>query len=272
MTEENENTSTTLRESTLKVRPTAFIGFAVGIGYVVLFTAIELIMKMPYTDIGKTSDGVIRGVVIPMAVCAVVMAVLTTLLGWWRPVMREKPLGVTWLWAIPVLLVLTVAAGIDYTQLGALGAPYILLLALGTALVGFNEEIAYRGVALVAFRGQYKEVGVWFWTSLMFGLLHGANVLLGQPLAPTIRQVVMAFLLGTVFYAARRVTGSLPFLMVVHALWDFGSLGYQGGLAATGKAVFNPAAFATIPVILASLIMIAIAAKKVFRTPAQSVL
>ncbi len=271
MTATGESARTMPSVPTLKVKPTALIGFAVGIGYALLFTVMELIMKVPYTDIGKTSDSVLRGVVIPLVVCAVVMAALTTFLGWWRPVMREKPLGVKWLWAIPVLLGLMVLAGIDYTQLGAVGAPFLLSLALGTALVGFNEEIAYRGVALVAFRGQYKEVLAWFWTSLMFGLLHGANVVLGQPLVPTIRQVVLAFLLGTVFYVARRVTGSLLFLMVIHALWDFGTFTFVGGLEATGKVAFNPAALATLPLLLVMLVMIAIASKKIFGRPAEYV-
>ena len=70
-----------------------------------------------------------------------VTAGLTTWLGWWRPVMREKPVGVKWMWSIPVVLGLLVLIGVDWAQISVLGAPYLLLLALGTLLVGFNEEI-----------------------------------------------------------------------------------------------------------------------------------
>ena len=73
-------------------------------------------------------------------------------------------------------------------------------------MVGFNEEIVFRGLSLVAFRGAgYKEVYVWLATSVLFGLLHGANVVLGQALAPTLTQIGFAFVLGSVFYVVRRV-------------------------------------------------------------------
>jgi uncharacterized protein len=255
----------------LRVRPTSLIGFAVALGYPVLFTVLELIMKVPYTEIGKSADSVVRGIVIPMVVCTAVMAVLVSVLGWWRPVMREKPLGVTWMWAIPAILVVMVLAGINYTQLGAIGLPFLGALALGTAMVGFNEEITYRGIALVAFRGQYKEVWAWFLTALLFGLLHGANLVLGQPIVPTIRQVVIAFVMGSIFYVARRVTGSLLFMMVIHALWDFGSFTVEGGLAATGNQVITPTALATLPLLLVMFVICAIGWKKLFGRPAEYV-
>ena len=179
-----------------KVKPTALLGFAIGLGYTVLFLVLEKFLGPSYTDIGKTADTVLRGIVVPLAICALVTAGLTSSLGWWRPVLREKPLGVKWMWAIPVVLGVVVLIGIDWAQISAVGAPYLLWLAIGTLLVGFNEEIVYRGLALVAFRGAYKEVYVWLLTSVLFGLLHGANVFLGQAVVPTIQQMVFAFVLG----------------------------------------------------------------------------
>ena len=98
----------------------------------------------------------------------------------------------------------------------------IVWLALGTALVGFSEEITYRGLALVGFRGRYSEVKVWLFTSLLFGFLHGVNLILGQGALLTVRQLVFAFVLGSVFYAIRRISGTIVVVMVLHALWDFG--------------------------------------------------
>ena len=208
-------------------------------------------------------------------ICAVVTAGLTTWLGWWRPVLREKPLGTKWMWAIPVVLGLTVLVGIDWAQISALGASYLLLLAVGTLLVGFNEEIVYRGISVVAFRGAYKEVYVWLATSLLFGLLHGANVLLGQPLVPTVQQIGFAFVLGSVFYVVRRVTGSLAVLMILHALWDFGSFSWVGALEVTkvGPVVVAQTTVwagllvaARTPLLAALVIMCLIGAKKLFTT------
>ena len=152
-----------------------------------------------------------------------------------------------------------VLAGIDYTQLGAIGAPFLLSLALGTALVGFNEETAYRGVALVAFRRTVQGgLGVVLDCRCCSACCTAPTSCSGQPLVPTVRQIVIAFLMGTVFYVARRVTGSLLFMMAIHALWDFGSFSFMGGLEATGKTALNPAALATLPLLLVMLVMIAI--------------
>jgi hypothetical protein len=251
----------------LRVKPSALIGYGIAIGYVVLFTVLEKLIGPAYTEIGKTSGSILNGIVIPLAICGVVMAVLTTLLGWWRPTLREKPLGVKWMWAIPVVLVLIVLSGVNYSQLGALGGTFLGWLAIGTLLVGFNEEITYRGLSVVAFRGAYNEVWVWLLTSLFFGLLHGANIVLGQDVVTTIRQIVFAFVLGSVFYVVRRVTGSLVFLMIIHALWDFGSFTWMGGLEATNATSILVAA--RFPLLIALLVMSAIGAKRLFTTPVE---
>ena len=41
----------------------------------------------------------------------------------------------------------------------------------------------------------------------LFALLHVFNIFVGQSVAATIQQLVFAFLVGSVFYATRRVTG-----------------------------------------------------------------
>ena len=263
--------------NSLRVKPTALLGFAIGLGYAVLFLAIEKFLGPSYADIGKSADTVLRGIVIPLSICTVVTAGLTTSFGWWRPVLREKPLGVKWMWAIPIVLGVLVLIGIDWAQISAVGATYLLWLAIGTLLVGFNEEIVYRGLSLVAFRGAYREVYVWLLTSLLFGLLHGANVFLGQALIPTIQQIGFAFVLGSVFYVIRRVTGSLAILMILHALWDFGSFTWAGAFAATnvgptalaGANLAGLLMAARLPLQVALIILCLVAAKRVISTPAE---
>ncbi len=149
------------------------------------------------------------------------LAVVTTALGWWRPVLFELPDGPPrpprWLLVVPVLAFIAALLGIDYGNLGNMGGSMILWLALGTAMVGFSEETAYRGLAVVGFRGGYSEVKVWLFSSILFGLLHGANVVLGQGAGPTVRQIIFAFFIGSVFYAIRRISGTLIIPMVIHA-------------------------------------------------------
>lgn len=220
----------------MRVQPRPSLAWAIGIGYAILFLVLELIMGVGYDVIGATTDNIIKGIVIPVAVGALVLAVVTTALGWWRPVLRELPESSPprpprWLLAVPILVFIGTLLGIDYGNLGNMGGAMIMWLAIGTALVGFSEEIAYRGLAVVGFRGGYSEVKVWLFSAILFGLLHGVNVVLGQGAGPTIQQVIFAFVLGSVFYAIRRITGTIIIPMVIHAIWDFGSFTHVAGKA-----------------------------------------
>ena len=44
-----------------------------------------------------------------------------------------------------------------------------------------------------------------------------------------LRQVLYAFVLGSVFYAIRRISGTIIVPMVIHALWDFGTFSTVAG-------------------------------------------
>ena len=88
-------------------------------------------------------------------------------------------------------------------------------------LVGFNEELTSRGLLLVGLRGSTREVWVALVSSLLFGLMHGINIFLGQSVGETIPQIGNAFLQGLTFYILRRVTGSLLWAMLLHGAWDF---------------------------------------------------
>ncbi len=159
-----------------------------------------------------------------------------------------------------------------------MGVAMILWLALGTALVGFSEEITYRGLAVVGFRGGYSEVRVWLFSALLFGLLHSVNVILGQGAVSTIRQVIFAFVLGSVFYAIRRISGTIVVVMVIHALWDFGTFTHVAGrtdadlaAARTDLATAGMGLLENLFVLVA-IVLIVVGAKKILKpkTSAQT--
>jgi hypothetical protein len=79
-----------------------------------------------------------------------------------------------------------------------------------------------------------------------------------------------------VFYVVRRVTGSLPALMILHALWDFGSFSWAGALAVTkiGPIIVGQTAVwvgllmaVRLPLQVAVIILCLAAARRVFSTP-----
>ncbi|MFL5879782.1 MAG: type II CAAX prenyl endopeptidase Rce1 family protein [Actinomycetota bacterium] len=82
------------------------------------------------------------------------------------------------------------------------------------------QETLCRGILVTALRGGVGEVGVWFWSSLLIGLLHGGNIVLGHDVGPTLAQVGTSFRYGSVMYGVRRSTGTLvePIALVVFAV------------------------------------------------------
>ena len=246
----------------MRIQPRPSLAWAIGIGYALLFLGLEAIMNVGYDEIGTTTDSIINGIVVPLAISSLVLIVVTTWLGWWRPVLRDSPDGPArpprWMMAVPILVVVATLIGIDYGNLGDMGATMILWLAIGTALVGFSEEITYRGLAVVGFRGGYSEVRVWLFASLLFGLLHGVNVILGQGAVLTVRQVIFAFVLGSVFYAIRRITGTIVPVMIIHALWDFGSFSHVAGKATGAAAVQTDIATAGLGLLQSLLVLTAV--------------
>jgi hypothetical protein len=262
----------------MRIQPRPSLAWAIGIGYPLLFLVLEKIIGIDYDKIGTTTDTIVKGIVVPVAIGSLVLIVVTTLLGWWRPVLRELPEGPArpprWLLAVPILVFIATLLGIDYGNLGDMGAAMILWLALGTLGVGFSEEITYRGLALVGFRGGYSEVKVWLFTSLLFGLLHGVNLILGQGAVLTVRQVIFAFVLGSIFYAIRRISGTIVVVMVIHALWDFGSFshvaGKAGAVAAKIDVATAGAGLLQSLLVLVAVVLVIVGAKKILKPKAAA--
>jgi len=103
----------------------------------------------------------------------------------------------------------------------------------GAVLVGFSEELAFRGLVLTSLRGPLSEQGAWLWSTVMFGLLHAPNVLIGGPVVGVVMQPILAAITGTSLYLTRRVTGSIIPAMVLHGLWDFSSFTARDGYFGT---------------------------------------
>jgi membrane protease YdiL (CAAX protease family) len=204
-------------ESRPKVRPRIWIGLVIWLTYVVVVFAIQIASGVPYDEWGESADNLFLGA----GISTVLLAVTTSLLGWWRPALFDRARS-RHLWPIFIPILAAVAgvmnlAGTDWTAYS--GAFFAASLAL--LLVGFTEEIVNRGLLLVGLRSRLAEGWVWFITSALFALMHFINVLLGAPVAGTMTQVFTAFLGGTIFYILRRTTGSLIWPMLLHGFWDF---------------------------------------------------
>jgi membrane protease YdiL (CAAX protease family) len=234
----------------MRVRPRPAVALVVFVAYIVLVSALWAVLDVDYTTVGQSSDNVLKGIVVPVGAGALLLTGVATYLGWWRPALFEaRRSGPGWALVVPVLLAVMVIGGMFSVDFGDGVGSLLPLLALGTLLVGFSEELLTRGLGLVGFRGGVSERAAWLWTSLLFGLLHGVNVLFGQPLGETVYQIVFAFLVGSAFYVTRRVVGTLLLPMLLHAAWDFGTIGTEatgGTQSPTGLLIWPLAVVAVV--------------------------
>lgn len=210
------------------VEPTPSRGLLAWVIYVVVFIGLFAILGVDYDAVSHSTGNVLRAIVIPVGAAAAAMALLTTRWGWWRPVMHDRAAGPDWARLIPVLIAVGIVFGLASTSWSEWDAGHLLLLLVGCALVGFGEEISNRGLVVVAMRGGFPEARVWLISSVLFALLHAANIVVGQDVGPTIQQMVFAFLVGSAFYVTRRVTGLLAVPMILHGLWDFTTFTVSG--------------------------------------------
>lgn len=205
----------------MRVKPSVPIGISLAVAYTALFGILFKVSGVSYTGITDSADNALKALVIPMAIVATVWLIVTTVFGWWRPVLRDRERAGGWTNAIPMVLALLALAGVDYGNLADMDSKLLLWIGIGVALVGLSEELMYRGLVVVSFRTTLSESGVWLWSSVAFSLRHSINYLLGQDLAPTIQQLVITFVLGSGFYIARRASGTILVPMVLHLLWDY---------------------------------------------------
>lgn len=208
-----------------------------------------------YDALAQSRSSVVRGIVVPMGVGSVLLAVVTSVLGWWGPALTQSPPSGP-AWALVVPAVLTVAAFLGLTSIdwrSAAARDVLPALGVGCLFVGFAEELATRGLVLVGARESgWSELAAALLSMVVFSLVHAMNGLFGQSWKQTGAQLVLTLVAGAAFYVTRMTTGSLVVAMLLHAVWDFGLLGTR----ATGRELRPAQAVAVAAVYLTGIVSV----------------
>lgn len=214
-------TTTSTARPQYRIAPTPAIGIGVLAAYLVVFYAVWMFNDIDYDRVGDSASTLLRWYVSPLAAGAVVLVAATTWLGWWRPALREEHrAGPRWLVIAPLYMVGVSLLMLATKSYDSTTSTMLLWLVLGSIGVGFCEELATRGVLLTGLRGGMGEMGAWFLSCLLFGLMHLPNWWFGAG-PGAMAQVVMAFGAGSMLYVVRRWSGTLVLAMFVHGFWDF---------------------------------------------------
>ena len=210
-----------------RLKPNIWTALAVFVVYGIIVMGLQISSGVEYTEITKNSHNLLRGVLIPVAASSLYVTIFALWSGWWKDLFRDKfkIQGHRWINLLVVFAIIGTIANFAGGHIGKLDGTFILYAAIGTALVGYSEELMTRGLLLRGARGSgFTEIKVFLFTSLMFGMMHGLNSLNGQAVGTTLLQVGSTFAAGAIYYAIFRKTGFLWVTMVLHALWDFSLL------------------------------------------------
>lgn len=240
----------------MRVKPSALAGLAIWLVYVVIVVVMQKTSGIPYTEFGDSTANMWRAIIPSLVVGSLVVGLLGIWMGWWGVALRDKHKAkVGWALIAPVIYLLVAVVTTATSDWGNLSAGYLLVAVLLGVFVGFAEEFVCRGMLLVGLRANMQEVAVWALTCVLFGLMHGVNIFLGQAVGPTLQQIVLATIQGSGFYILRRYFGSLVWAMVLHGFWDFSIFVHEASGA--GASLVNVLVWVAAPFAIAGGFVVA---------------
>jgi uncharacterized protein len=185
--------------------------------WVAITMGVGLLQVGPGTTLDKfASEQIVWGT--PLA--AAFMLLVAWMMGWRDLGFNSVRPASSWrlLW-LPMLLICGFASTLILLD-RAVPTSVLLIVAINTLVVGFSEELAFRGVLWGAARKAMSFWGAFFFVTFLFGIVHVLNALLTGQFASAGVQAFNAMLSGAAFLALRIRTHSLIPVMIVHWLWD----------------------------------------------------
>lgn len=179
-----------------------------------------------------SATNVLLELVLPIGLGALVIVLFLAAIGWLKPVFGRQPIGGRpWMWiavavvAYPIILRLI---GLDY---GSFPAGVVLVTLLAGLVIGIAEELVTRGAGVALLRkGGYSERVVAVLSSVLFAMMHLINAI-GTGFSLTIIVLlVYTFFFGICMYLIMRVTGSIVWAILAHALTDPMTILSTGGV------------------------------------------
>ncbi|AKS70097.1 hypothetical protein RN70_11695 [Staphylococcus schleiferi] len=125
-------------------------------------------------------------------------------------------------WLLPFILIfILMIVFLIFTGNFSNHFPLMLLVGLTTLLVGFSEELMFRGILLNIMLERRSIVFSLITSSIAFSLLHAVNFFGGVPLIGVPLQLILTFVFGLIFSCLAILIKNIIPLMVYHFVWDF---------------------------------------------------
>ncbi|MEU4414486.1 CPBP family intramembrane glutamic endopeptidase [Nocardia salmonicida] len=216
-------------------------GFWRFLAFVVVYLAIYLAAGFVIGRVGghyvdddllSSLGSVFVQVTAALIVGAIVLAAFSAYLGWNRELYGRQPIYRSkWMWIAPVIVGIPIVLRVLGIDWGRHQADIVALMLVTGLLVGFVEELTYRGFGVKMLReAGHGERAVAALTSLAFALSHSTNLLGGQSIKVVGPTILYTFSFGVLMYLTMRVTGFLLGAMVMHGLTDPTTMLATGGV------------------------------------------
>lgn len=206
------------------------VALGAWLGYTAVTVAVQATSGVPYARWFSTAASTWRVGVASLAAGSVFLVALLVALKW-DGLWRDRPTLPTSRWGHVAIVAWSAAVATRLAGVRWDAIPTDLLLAIVVVgvLVGFAEELLFRGIVLRALRAAGRSEGTAaVLSSAAFGLFHLPNVFMGTGW-PGLAQLVLAALGGMTLYTFRRRAAWIVPGMVAHGAWDvstFLSAGY----------------------------------------------
>lgn len=125
-----------------------------------------------------------------------------------------------WLLPFVLILILIIIFSINTADFNN-DFPLILLIGITTLLVGFSEEVMFRGIVLNTLIEKRSTLFSIIFSSILFSSLHIVNIFGGLDLIGVPLQLLSTFLFGLIFSCLSLLIKNIIPLILYHFIWDF---------------------------------------------------
>ncbi len=199
-----------------------------SVGRIALLFAREVAEQPVLTNVSTVFIQLTLGLIVG----AVILIATVAYMGWSEPLFGRQPIYRSWwMWLGPAIVAVPIVLRLLGIEWGKNAPPVVVMVMATGLLIGFVEELLFRGIAVKMLRdGGHGEFVVAALTSLFFAISHSINIFSGQSIATVAPTVVYTFAFGVLMYLTLRSVGFLVAAMILHGLTDPTTILATGGI------------------------------------------
>jgi hypothetical protein len=200
----------------------------VGVGRITLVFARDLAEQPVLSSVSTVFIQLTLGLIVGAAI----LIATITYMGWTKQLFARQTIYRSWwMWLGPIVVAIPIVLRVLGIDWGRNAVPVVLLVMVTGLMIGFVEELMYRGIGVKMLRdGGHGEFAVAALTSLFFAISHSVNLLMGQSIASVGPTVAYTFAFGVLMYLTLRSVGFLVAAMIMHGLTDPTTILATGGI------------------------------------------